>query len=330
MDKFDVSLSTVTIVGSVADGMFQLISPLVALTANKIGLKWAALMGCLISVVSVLVCSLFNNYLVFVIMYGGLMGAGVGFVYLPSITSCAFFFKERRNLALGIANSGSGIGSVLMPVAMALVSPKYGSVGVFIMLAVMFASIMPLIYFTLPSKATADERYLILVFVVSLCKNIMRSSRSRVDAPKENTEKPPKEGNILLDPRIWLMGMALFFAGSAFVSIEYFEPKMSKDLLHVSDFESKLMLSLLGGFNFFGRILMGWAADMPWVNPMLAFGLGCIGSGLCTISYPFITSYFVEAGLVCLYGFFSGCFGCAVQLSAVEMFATKQINNDRV
>ena len=95
MDKFNVSLSTVTIVGSVADGIFQLISPLVALTANKIGLKWAALMGCSISVVSLLVCCLFNNYLVFVIMYGGLMGAGVGFVYLPSITSCAFFFKER-------------------------------------------------------------------------------------------------------------------------------------------------------------------------------------------------------------------------------------------
>ena len=158
MDHFDVSLSMVTMVGSAADGIFQLISPLVAMVANKIGLRWTALTGCGLSLASMFVCSLTNNFVVFMVVYGFLMGTGTGFMYLPSITSCAFFFKERRSFAMGIASSGSGIGSVLMPVAIALVAPKFGARGVFVMLAIMYGCVIPLIYFTLPSKETADKR----------------------------------------------------------------------------------------------------------------------------------------------------------------------------
>ena len=144
--------------------------------------------------------------------------------------------------------------------------------------------------------------------------------------PRDECIKETKECYILFEPRLWLMGMSTFFAASTFVSISYFSPKMSQDLLKTTSYESKLLLSLLGAFNFIGRVTMGWMADKKSVSPVLAFGLACIGCGLCTISYPFIRSYEVMAGAVSLYGFFSGCFSCAKPLSIVAMFGTLRVN----
>ena len=150
--------------------------------------------------------------------------------------------------------------------------------------------------------------------------------RSKVNMPCAEGIKETKEGHILSEPRVWLMGMSTFFAASAFVSISYFSPKMSQELLKTTSYESKLLLSDLGIFNFIGRITMGWMADKPSVSPVIAFGLACIGCGLCTISYPFIKSYYVMVGAVSLYGFFSGCFSCAKPLSIVAMFGTLRVN----
>ena len=46
-----------------------------------------------------------------------MMGVGASFVYLPSTTVCAFYFKERQALATGLAYAGAGIGFTIIPMA---------------------------------------------------------------------------------------------------------------------------------------------------------------------------------------------------------------------
>lgn len=52
--------------------------------------------------------------------YGLLVGLGIAFVYTPSIASVQPWFSARRGLAGGIASSGVGAGTLLVPVLVAL------------------------------------------------------------------------------------------------------------------------------------------------------------------------------------------------------------------
>jgi MFS family permease len=48
--------------------------------------------------------------------YGLLVGVGIAFVYTPSIASVQPWFNKRRGLASGIASSGVGAGTLILPV----------------------------------------------------------------------------------------------------------------------------------------------------------------------------------------------------------------------
>jgi MFS family permease len=52
--------------------------------------------------------------------YGLLVGLGIAFVYTPSIASVQPWFSARRGLAGGIASSGVGAGTLLVPVLVAM------------------------------------------------------------------------------------------------------------------------------------------------------------------------------------------------------------------
>ena len=110
-----MSLSSMAVVGAATDGTLQLVCPVVAVISNKIGLQWTAAIGSGIVIASMTVCSFYNQFEIFLVCYGFVMGIGFGFVKLPSLTSCAFFFKARKSLAMGIANSGASVGMVVMP-----------------------------------------------------------------------------------------------------------------------------------------------------------------------------------------------------------------------
>ena len=106
-EDYEVSLSQISLVGSAGDGTRQLICPLVALALNKLGFKWCAQIGAAMSAASMTACYLFKeNFVVFLLCYGFVMGAGGGFLQLASTTSCAFYFHQRQALAIGLASAG--------------------------------------------------------------------------------------------------------------------------------------------------------------------------------------------------------------------------------
>jgi MFS family permease len=69
--------------------------------------------------------SLAQNLSTVYLSYGLLVGLGIAFVYTPSIASVQPWFTKRRGLASGIASSGVGAGTLILPV---LVSYLLGSV----------------------------------------------------------------------------------------------------------------------------------------------------------------------------------------------------------
>ena len=147
------------VVGAAADGTLQLVCPVVAVIANKIGLQWTAAIGSVIVIASMTVCLFFNEFEIFLVCYGFMMGIGFGFVKLPAMTSCAFYFKARKSLAIGIASSGQSVGFVVMPIIISTVPSVLGTKGIFIVVASCFTLAIPFIYITYPSNETVDKRY---------------------------------------------------------------------------------------------------------------------------------------------------------------------------
>ena len=146
------------VVGAATEGTMQLLCPVVAIVANKIGLQRTAMIGSGIVIASMIACSFYNKFEMFLMCYGFMMGIGFCFVKLPSLTSCAFFFKARKSLAIGIANSGTSVGMLVMPVIFTTVPPILGTKGIFIIVGSCFLLTIPLIYITYPSKETVDKR----------------------------------------------------------------------------------------------------------------------------------------------------------------------------
>ena len=154
-----MSLSSMAVVGAATEGTLQLVCPVVALIADKIGLQWTAAFGSVIVIASMTICCFYNEFEVFLMSYGFMMGIGLGFVKLPSLTSCAFYFKARKSLAIGIAASGASVGFVVMPILFSTVPTVFGTKGIFMVVASFFTLMIPLIYVSYPSKDMADIRY---------------------------------------------------------------------------------------------------------------------------------------------------------------------------
>ena len=147
------------VVGAATEGTLQLVCPVVALIADKIGLQWTAAFGSVIVIASMTICCFYNEFEVFLLSYGFMMGIGFGFAKLPSLTSCAFYFKARKSLAIGIASSGQSVGFVVMPIIISTVPSVLGTKGIFIVVASCFTLMIPLIYITYPSNETVEKRY---------------------------------------------------------------------------------------------------------------------------------------------------------------------------
>ena len=89
---------------------------------------------------------------------------------------------------------------------------------------------------------------------------------------------------------------------------------------------SSTLISLLGFTNALGRFGVGWMADRDNVNPVLMFALGCFGSALCCLCYPFCPLYVVMAAVAALHGLFIASYKVTVTLSALELFGLTRVN----
>ena len=130
----------------------------------------------------------------------------------------------------------------------------------------------------------------------------------------------------LQEAQFWSFSMAVFFAGGAKIATCFYIPKLCQDLHGFTKHQSQLLLSLLGVFNFVGRVGVGWISDKFEDSPILSYGLSCLGCGLCTLSITLVNNYTTVLSVVAVFGLFSGILGCSIGLCALEMFGISRVN----
>ncbi|WP_396430018.1 MFS transporter [Limnohabitans sp.] len=88
--------------------------------ADRFGPRLVCSAGMVLIALGLLATSWATSLLAVYLSYGLLVGLGIALVYTPSIASVQPWFTTRRGLAGGIASSGVGAGTLLVPVLVAM------------------------------------------------------------------------------------------------------------------------------------------------------------------------------------------------------------------
>ncbi|XP_062570436.1 monocarboxylate transporter 12-like [Saccostrea cucullata] len=109
-EYFGESKGKTSLLGSVLNGAYLSLGPIVAAFCNRFGCRKVAVAGGIMAFLGLFLSSFSPNLDVMIFLYGFVGGAGFGFMYLPSIVMVGYYFEKRRAFATGIAVCGSGIG----------------------------------------------------------------------------------------------------------------------------------------------------------------------------------------------------------------------------
>lgn len=88
--------------------------------ADRFGPRMVCSVGMVLIAVGLLATSWASSLMAVYLSYGLMVGLGIALVYTPSIASVQPWFSTRRGLAGGIASSGVGAGTLLVPVLVAM------------------------------------------------------------------------------------------------------------------------------------------------------------------------------------------------------------------
>ncbi|KAI1337481.1 major facilitator superfamily transporter [Xylariaceae sp. FL0016] len=182
-------------------------------------------------------------------------GFGLGLMYSPSITVISSYFKKKRTLAITIASTGSGTGSIIFPATV-----QY---------------LMPLIGFRWAVSCAG-----LVVLMLAILMNLLLKPRSR---PSMRTEK--KCRGRLMDSNALKEAPFLLFTAGAFLlywALYFGYFYINTYAISTISFTPTSAVSLILITNAAGipiRPLIGYLAD-AYLGPLNTFMLSCLSLAL--------------------------------------------------
>ena len=129
-------------IGSLFFSVPLLCGPIAANITSRIGYRKSTIIGGLIASVGFSCGAFSNSVTVLCVTYGLISGFGMSLPYFNSIVVEAVYFKKKRALATGIAESGAGVGTVIFaPLTNYLIS-VYGWRGALLIVGGIVANII--------------------------------------------------------------------------------------------------------------------------------------------------------------------------------------------
>jgi MFS transporter, OFA family, oxalate/formate antiporter len=181
------------------------------------------------------------------VFYGLFVGIGFGGAFIPAMTSISRWFVRRRGLMTGIAVSGSGFGTIIMPlVATGLLSHFNWRISFMIISALALAITVPaaLLYKRDPSKV----------------HQVAPGSGETAVSPQASPVEGLTFKEAALTARFWIVCIIFFFFGYFIQAIMLHIVPYAKNL-GISPGNAALILSFSGVGSVLGRIGIGGMSD---------------------------------------------------------------------
>jgi MFS transporter, OFA family, oxalate/formate antiporter len=138
---FAASRGSVSLVFSVAGFLYFALGLVSGPLADRFGARLLAVVGMILTGLGLAAASVARSLPEVYAAYGLGVGLGIGFSYVPILGAVQRWFVRRRGLASGLAVSGIGVGTLVMPPAAALLIDAMGWRGAYLVLGC-FAAIV--------------------------------------------------------------------------------------------------------------------------------------------------------------------------------------------
>lgn len=305
---FAASRGLVSLVFSLAGFLYFALGIIAGPLADRWGSRRLAVVGMILMGIGLAVASLARNLEEVYAAYGLGVGLGIGCSFVPALGAVQRWFSRRRGFASGIAVSGIGAGTLLMP---PLASWLIGSVG-------------------------WRGAYLVLAGVVGivgggmalLIENDPRDCALTPDGETPVAAQPASPPGVPLAEALKSRQFAGLYAACLIGSFALFLPYVHivpyATNLGVSRAAAVLLLCVMGAGSIAGRILIGGLADR--VGRRGTFLLTYAAMACALVLWTFSEGLGSLAVFSLVYGAFSGGFVALLPALLTDYFGVRNIS----
>jgi MFS family permease len=298
--EFGASRGSVSLVFSLAGFLYFGLGIVSGPLADRFGSRRLAVGGMILTGLGLAAASAARNLLEVYAAYGLGVGLGVGCAYVPTIGAVQRWFVRRRGFASGLAVSGIGVGTLVMPPLAALLIDMLGWRGAYLALGVLAVSLGG--------------------GLALLVENDPRDRGLGPDGDRlQSSDRPARpEGTSVSDAIrsrrfISLYAACLICSFGVFVPFVHLVP-YARD--HgVSPASAVLLLGVIGIGSTAGRFFLGGLADR--IGRQLSLLLMFIGMALALAIWVIAMNVWTLAAFAFIFGVFYG--GWVAVLPAVVM-----------
>ncbi len=308
--EFNASRGAVSLVFSLAGFLYFSLGIITGPLADRFGTRPMAITGMIFVSVGLILAGFATSLTHIYLAYGLGVGLGVGCSYVPAVGTVQRWFARRRGFASGLAVSGIGFGTLLMPLLAALLIGTFGWRTAYIALGVLSAVVgisMAMLFIDDPSnKGLAPDGGPAL--------------------PAASSGLP--EGTALRVAVRSRPFLTLYFAGliasfGLFVPFVHLVPFATDQ--GMSTGEGAFLLGMIGVGSTVGRFLLGNIADR--IGRQLALILAFTGMALTLLIWLATTSLVPLAIFGLTFGTFYGGFVALMPALVMDYFGGRHISS---
>jgi MFS transporter, OFA family, oxalate/formate antiporter len=298
--EFSASRGSVALVFSIAGFLYFGLGIVSGPLADRFGSRTMAAIGMVLVGVGMALAGMARTLTEVYLAYGLGVGIGVGLSYVPAVGAVQRWFVRRRGFASGLAVSGIGVGTLVMPPVAALMISALGWRGAYLLLGALAA-----------------------VIGAGMALLISNDPRERGLAPDGDTVVPEQQAlqasgaslaEAIRTPRfIGLYVAGLLASFGVFVPFVHLVPYAVDRGIAPS--AAVILLGAIGVGSTAGRFFLGSLADRFGRNASLIAMF--IGMGLALATWPLSSAFWQLAVFALVFGTFYG--GWVALLPAVLM-----------
>ncbi|KAI8639804.1 major facilitator superfamily domain-containing protein [Parasitella parasitica] len=274
-----------SLVGTLGNFALNVFSPFVQILVSLIGIKQCVILATILSVVGLELSSLTTTMWQLQLTQGILFGSGGSIIFYIGMSCVQQWFSHKKGgVALGIATSGSCVGSLIMPLIITPINRRFGVSTCFRVLGGITGLFYLISGFLFKDKITNKPRY----------KEIIASPFGII------------QFDVLKDVNFILWCLADILIELSYYTPFFFLPSYATSL-GLKDTKGSSLISITASCNAVGRIFAGIIADyIGHINTVIITGFlaGCSAFLIWTFAYSFISLVFFAS----IFGFFGGAF----------------------